>query len=63
LIYKPIINPLKQKFKGIMKKSSKFLKKPIDKFKRGSYNKDKFKGIELLNKQTSRCNGDFERMK
>jgi hypothetical protein len=40
-----------------VKKSSKFLKKPIDNFKSTCYNKDKFKGIELSDKQTSRCNG------
>lgn len=52
-----IITHFEEKFKGVRKKSSKILKKPIDKFKTGCYNIDKFKRIEPNNNEQSRCNG------
>jgi len=48
-----IIHRIEEKFKRGVKKSSKFLKKGIDKRKRRCYNEYKFKGIELPDTKTA----------
>lgn len=57
LNYNLIIHRFEEKFKGVVKKSSKILKKPIDKFKIPLYNKDKFKEIEPKHKAAATAKG------